>query len=875
MQESYGIDWEQELTARLDADANQAQEDDVVAEPDNASEHSTEIGEYEFAYEASASTETDFDKEHSPLLQDWEMALSEPNATTEVFPNQDPDGEQENAGVPEGEFLESFLDYEEDANSQGSVVDSSHLSDSGERSFHHEQDHEDEFARHPTDDDLEHESMSEFDVPHFSWETTTIDDHARSGSDEIDTEGESDFFTDGSEEQPESELLSSPEVDSEIAVDWEEEQVLPTGEVQAMELLRANKALLVATSEGNRNINKLTDLVFFSLHPERDNKPISNTEPDSASLVARWKQLRDSYVLPFLGAMRRSQRLNKTRGPLPEVSVQMPHPSNDQYRFKSNTVRIFGVQEVIDALKWITAKWHERRPEIRLGMGDISQKGGGQIGQHLSHRVGLDADLSLNIRSTGERIKRGSRYERLGFRKYAKEFVELAVSNPHLEIKTVWFFDHTIHRRVPKSNTSSRHYRHFHIRFVLPDRLRNSLDFGRVYGANAKRVRRQYLSRRTQTEFTEEHSSVSSFSLSSITNPIRVLSKLISQGDFDEDSLTNALFALRHPERQGRSLSKGEPGFPALSAEWLNIREQTVRPFLAALGKRSGEQTDSDASRLLSQIRDRISEKRDAWGIGLEVEASIIRRLWPNRTSNRLRSLAPRNVSKAVRLAQESVNHILASMRLIEKTSLRDLVGASDMNFALALGTREGGKTLLRRDHEVVVTAGRDTHPHGVGGLDFLYNKARFFHEAGIRISKVPPSELKEGRKSRKPARIEARYLLFANMVEISSREKVLRDSQIPRQVKALGIAASPRELYRSLSKDANRAWRALSYSGAGYVTSTVAFILRSQAHAGRAFDLNAILTDPFEGYSQRHRVFLARTAAIRASAMDATLRLS
>jgi hypothetical protein len=48
----------------------------------------------------------------------------------------------------------------------------------------------------------------------------------------------------------------------------------------------------------------------------------------------------------------------------------------------------------------------------------------------------------------------------------------------------------------------------------------------------------------------------------------------------DENTLTNLVFFARHPERVGRKLEKSEPGFQALSREWLEIRDRLVRPIL-------------------------------------------------------------------------------------------------------------------------------------------------------------------------------------------------------------------------------------------------------------------------------------------------------
>jgi hypothetical protein len=54
-------------------------------------------------------------------------------------------------------------------------------------------------------------------------------------------------------------------------------------------------------------------------------------------------------------------------------------------------------------------------------------------------------------------------------------------------------------------------------------------------------------------------------------------------GERDENKLTNMIFFARHPERKGRKLDKTEPDFPKLSTEWLEIRNNLIRPFLIKL----------------------------------------------------------------------------------------------------------------------------------------------------------------------------------------------------------------------------------------------------------------------------------------------------
>lgn len=58
--------------------------------------------------------------------------------------------------------------------------------------------------------------------------------------------------------------------------------------------------------------------------------------------------------------------------------------------------------------------------------------------------------------------------------------------------------------------------------------------------------------------------------------------RAVGRGQRDAGALTDLVFDARHPERQGRKLLAGEPGFSALRQEWLEIRERLVRPALGA-----------------------------------------------------------------------------------------------------------------------------------------------------------------------------------------------------------------------------------------------------------------------------------------------------
>jgi hypothetical protein len=54
----------------------------------------------------------------------------------------------------------------------------------------------------------------------------------------------------------------------------------------------------------------------------------------------------------------------------------------------------------------------------------------------------------------------------------------------------------------------------------------------------------------------------------------------IAAGRTDENTLCDMIFFKRHPERNGRLISRSEPDYGRLSSEWLTIRDALVRPIL-------------------------------------------------------------------------------------------------------------------------------------------------------------------------------------------------------------------------------------------------------------------------------------------------------
>lgn len=61
--------------------------------------------------------------------------------------------------------------------------------------------------------------------------------------------------------------------------------------------------------------------------------------------------------------------------------------------------------------------------------------------------------------------------------------------------------------------------------------------------------------------------------------------RAITKGTTNENELTDLVFFRRHPERNGRTISRSEPNFQALADEWLQIRDVIVRPALQSPGR--------------------------------------------------------------------------------------------------------------------------------------------------------------------------------------------------------------------------------------------------------------------------------------------------
>jgi hypothetical protein len=118
-------------------------------------------------------------------------------------------------------------------------------------------------------------------------------------------------------------------------------------------------ALGLAVLSGNRDANKLTDMIFFAQHLERRDKKLLRGDP----LTREWLNIRDRLVQPFLkqappaGPLPSQFQSPQTAGLHPEVNTLMPNVGLGLRSVKSVNCR-YGVPETIQALQAIGAAWH-------------------------------------------------------------------------------------------------------------------------------------------------------------------------------------------------------------------------------------------------------------------------------------------------------------------------------------------------------------------------------------------------------------------------------------------------------------------------------------------------------------------------------------
>lgn len=232
-------------------------------------------------------------------------------------------------------------------------------------------------------------------------------------------------------------------------------------------------------------------------------------------------------------------------GPHPAVGTPLPRATPGLTSYVA-TARQYGLPETIRALQAVGAAWQRAHPRgPRIGIGDISARGGGPLRPHKSHQRGVDVDIRP-VRGDGRegptRFQDAATYSRA----LTQELVNLLRANGVLRVQYVFFND----PRVTGVRPQAGHDNHLHVRFFPPG----------AAGAPSPATGGAAVPRPGAGQ--DE----------------RVLRAALAGGLRDENRLTDRLFHARHPERRGRRLARGER---AAIGEWLAIRNRIVRPALA------------------------------------------------------------------------------------------------------------------------------------------------------------------------------------------------------------------------------------------------------------------------------------------------------
>lgn len=147
-------------------------------------------------------------------------------------------------------------------------------------------------------------------------------------------------------------------------------------------------------------------------------------------------------------------------GPSHPVQTKLPADAPGIFAYYTPD-RTWGTAETIAALVEIGRIWSLRHDRPRVGIGDISQRGGGAISGHASHRLGVDIDLRA-IRKDGSE-GRLLWTDALYSRALTQELVDLFHVTGKAALKLIFFNDPNIVGVQPWPN----HDNHLHARFHL------------------------------------------------------------------------------------------------------------------------------------------------------------------------------------------------------------------------------------------------------------------------------------------------------------------------------------------------------------------------------------------------------------------------
>ncbi|MER9184411.1 peptidoglycan-binding domain-containing protein [Mesorhizobium sp. M0767] len=163
------------------------------------------------------------------------------------------------------------------------------------------------------------------------------------------------------------------------------------------------------------------------------------------------------------GFLEKSPPFAATATPFP-IDVDLALPAAGLYGYKLPKYR-FGIAQAVAAAEEVGRIWALRRASPRLGIGDISKKGGGTIPDHGSHKLGRDIDMDM-LRNDGTETDSGRiTYKSPNYSlELTQELVDLWHANGALALKVIFFNDPDI----VGANWEDNHDNHLHMRLFFP-----------------------------------------------------------------------------------------------------------------------------------------------------------------------------------------------------------------------------------------------------------------------------------------------------------------------------------------------------------------------------------------------------------------------
>ncbi len=142
----------------------------------------------------------------------------------------------------------------------------------------------------------------------------------------------------------------------------------------------------------------------------------------------------------------------------PKINTQLKEDGEGHYSYSSSRSRQYGTEETMRSLDNLVAAWEAKYPDgPRIGIGDISNEGGGKMKPHKTHQKGTNVDMRP-LRTDGlERpvVISDKRYSRV----YTSELVKLLLADPN--VRSVLFND----TAIPGVIWWEHHDNHLHINF--------------------------------------------------------------------------------------------------------------------------------------------------------------------------------------------------------------------------------------------------------------------------------------------------------------------------------------------------------------------------------------------------------------------------